>query len=156
MIRNVVKSVMQLSVVVVLALSSAAYAQDKGTADQAMAMAKKAVAALKADKSAAIAAINDPNNKDYHDRDLYVFAGPKAGGALVAHGVNPGLIGRDLETLKDVDGKLFVAEMRKVANDKGSGWVDYKWTNPVTKKIELKSTYVESAGDLYVGVGIYK
>lgn len=156
MIRSVMKAVMQLSVVAALAVSGAAYAQDRGTADEAMAMAKKAVAALKADKDKAIAAINDPNNKDFHDRDLYVFAGGKAGGPIVAHGVNAGLIGRDLETLKDVDGKLFVAEMRKLVNEKGSGWVDYKWTNPVSKKIELKSTYVESAGDLYVGVGIYK
>jgi len=38
----------------------------------------------------------------------------------------------------------------------GSGWIDYKWPNPLTNKIEDKSSYVEKMGDYFVGVGIYK
>lgn len=140
----------------VLSLTGPAFAQDKGTAEEAVTMAKKAAAAIKADREKAFAAINDKSNADYHLKDLYVFVGPKAGGPLLAHGVNAALIGKDLEELKDVDGKLFVAEMRKLANEKGQGWVDYKWSNPVTKKIEQKSSYVESANDVWLGVGIYK
>lgn len=150
------RTIMKMCLAMLLLVTMPAFAQDKGTADEAVAMAKRAAAALKADRQKAIAAINDKDNKDFHYKDLYVFVGPKAGGALVAHGVNPALMGRDLENLKDVDGKPFVAEMRKVANEKGEGWVDYKWTNPVSKKIELKSTYVLAVDDLYLGVGIYK
>lgn len=146
----------KLALVVSLLFSGAVYAQDKGTPDEAMAMAKKALTAIKANPEKAYAAINDKNDKDFHNKDLYVFVSKISDGTLVAHGANMGLIGKDLSALKDVDGKLFLAEMTKLANEKGSGWVDYKWTNPVTKKIEQKSSYVERGGDIYVGVGIYK
>ena len=46
--------------------------------------------------------------------------------------------------------------MVKIANGPGSGWVNYKWPNPLTNKIEDKSSYVEKMGDYFVGVGIYK
>jgi cytochrome c len=60
--------------------------------------------------------------------------------------------------LKDADGKYFMREMVKVAQTKGTGWVDYKWTNPVSKKIEHKSSYVKRVGNenLLIGCGIYK
>lgn len=146
----------KLALIAGLIFSGAVYAQDKGTADEATTMAKKAITAIKADRDKAYAAINDKNDKDFHNKDLYVFVAKASDGTLVAHGANTGLIGKDLSALKDVDGKLFLAEMTKLANEKGSGWVDYKWTNPVSKKIEQKSTYVEKSGDVYVGVGIYK
>ena len=38
----------------------------------------------------------------------------------------------------------------------GGGWVEYKWTNPETKKIGPKSTYVEKFDSLIVGCGYYK
>lgn len=38
----------------------------------------------------------------------------------------------------------------------GSGWIDYKWPNPLTNKIEDKSSYVEKMGDYFVDVGVYK
>ena len=42
------------------------------------------------------------------------------------------------------------------AKKDGEGWVDYKWPNPTTKKVEGKSSYVKKVGDLIIGVGIYK
>jgi cytochrome c len=41
-------------------------------------------------------------------------------------------------------------------NGPGKGWVDYSWTNPETKKIQAKSSYVAKAGEIFVGCGIYK
>ena len=43
-----------------------------------------------------------------------------------------------------------------VAKATGSGWVDYKWSSPLTNKIADKSSYIEKMGDYFVGVGIYK
>jgi len=146
----------KLALIAGLVFSGAAYAQDHGTADEAIAMSNKAVAAIKVDREKAFAAIIDPADKEFHNKDLYVFVTSLETKKSVAHGANKALIGRDLSELKDVDGKLFVAEMGKVAQEKGTGWVDYKWTNPVSKKIEQKSSYVQRVGDLYVGVGIYK
>ena len=41
--------------------------------------------------------------------------------------------------------------MVEIANGAGSGWVDYKWPNPQTNKIEDKSSYVEKMGDYFAG-----
>lgn len=133
-----------------------AFSAEKGSAGEAVAMVKKAVALIKSDgKEQAFAAISDPANKDFHDRDLYIYV-YDLNGVAVAHGVNPKLVGKNLIEMKDNEGKAMIQEMVKVAKEKGSGWVDFKWPNPVTKAIEAKSGYVEKAGDLLVGSGIYK
>ncbi len=127
-----------------------------GTADEAKAMVDRAVALIKHDGAdKAFAAINDPASKDFHDRDLYVFV-RSMDGNTVAHGANKGMIGHTSLDLKDADGKLYNKEMIDLANSKGSGWVDYRWVNPVDKKIEPKSSFVEKVGDFVVGAGFYK
>jgi len=129
---------------------------DHGTADEAKAMAENAAAYLKemgADK--AFAAFNDKANTQFHDRDLYVFV-RSMDGNTVAHGANPGMIGHTSLELKDPDGKLYNKEMIDLANSRGSGWVDYRWVNPISKKIEPKSSFIIKAGDYVVGVGFYK
>jgi cytochrome c len=129
---------------------------DKGTADEAKAMVEKAAALLKdAGPDKAFAAFNDPANKDFHDRDLYIFV-RSMDGNTVAHGANKGMIGHTNLDLKDADGKLYNKEMIDLATAKGSGWVDYRWPNPVSHKIEPKSSFVEKVGDYVVGAGFYK
>jgi signal transduction histidine kinase len=129
---------------------------DKGTADEAKAMVEKAAALLKdAGTDKAFAAFNDPANKDFHDRDLYVFV-RSMDGNTVAHGANKGMIGHTNLELKDADGKPYNKEMIDLANSKGSGWVDYRWVNPVSHKIEPKSSFIMKVGDYVVGAGFYK
>jgi len=129
---------------------------DHGTADEAKAMAEKAAAYLKEmGPGNAFAAFNDKANAQFHDRDLYVFV-RSMDGNTVAHGANPGMIGHTNLDLRDPDGKLYNKEMIDLASDKGSGWVDYRWVNPVSKKIEPKSSYIVKVGDFVVGVGFYK
>ena len=100
-------------------------------------------------------AVDDLANKDFHDRDLYVFIYTLSG-VCVAHGARPALIGKNLIDLKDQDGKYMVREAIALAKQ-GGGWWDYKWPNPLTNKIEDKTSYVEQMGDDYfVGVGVYK
>jgi cytochrome c len=127
-----------------------------GTAEEAKAMVVKAVAYLKevgAEK--AFAAFNDPTSKDFHDRDLYIFV-REMDGNTVAHGANKGMIGHTSLELKDADGKLYNKEMIELAQAKGSGWVDYRWVNPMDKKIEQKSSYIEKVGDYVIGAGFYR
>ena len=140
-----------------LLMPSAGFASaDKGTADEAKAMVEKAAALLKdAGAEKAFAAFNDPANKDFHDRDLYIFV-RSMDGNTVAHGANKGMIGHTSLDLKDADGKLYNKEMIDLATSKGSGWVDYRWVNPVSKKIEPKSSFVEQVGDYVIGAGFYK
>lgn len=143
------------TVLITLFVNTAAFAAEYGTADDATAMVKKAVAFLKANgKEKSLAEFSNQSGQ-FKDRDLYIFV-QDMNGKMLAHGGNERLIGRDLIDLKDADGKFFVKSMLEVANTKGRGWVDYKWTNPTTKVIEPKSSYIEKFDDLFVGCGIYK
>jgi signal transduction histidine kinase len=128
-----------------------------GTAKEAMALVDKAVAYYKANgKDKAFPEFNNKNGQ-FVNKDLYIFV-IDWNGTILAHGANEKLINQPTGDLKDADGKYFMREMVKVAQTKGTGWVDYKWTNPVTKKIEQKSSYVKriSNENLLIGCGIYK
>ena len=132
-----------------------AFAADHGTADEAVALVKKTVVFLKENgQEKAFAEINKQEGT-FRNKDLYIFVND-LNGHLLAHGANPKMVGKDMIELRDADGKPFIKAFNEVAKTKGAGWVDYKWVNPVTKVIEQKSTYVERAGDLLVGCGIYK
>lgn len=137
------------------ALMGVAVAADKGTKEEAVALTKKAIALYKsAGKEKAYAEINDKNGQ-FVDRDLYVYVVDNTG-HVRAHGTNPKLIDKDLSQLKDADGKNFIAELVGNVKSNKQGWVDYKWTNPVSKQIEAKTTYIEPVGELGFAVGVYK
>ncbi|HML54864.1 MAG TPA: cache domain-containing protein [Solidesulfovibrio magneticus] len=139
----------------VLGFAATAMAEERGSKDEAVAMVKKAVAAIKADgKDQTFAVINAPGGP-YHDRDLYVVVYDLSGKCL-AHGANPKQIGKDLLELRDPDGKFFVKERVEMAKTQPSFWQDYKFLNPVTRQIEPKSMYLEKVDDMLVGCGIYK
>ena len=87
--------------------------------------------------------------------ELYVFCYDE-NVTLVALGSNPAMVGKNLRDLKDPDGKLASAEIVKMGMEHGAGWVDYKWPNPVSKRIETKSTYVVKVNDKVCGTGYYK
>lgn len=132
-----------------------AIAADQGSAAEAEAMAKKAVAFIKANGPEK-AAEEFTNGKGFKDRDLYIsyldFTGK-----MLAHGSNPKLVGKDLIDLKDPEGKFMVKMAIDVAKTKGHGWTEnYKFKNPTTEKLQEKAMYVERVGDSYVGVGVYK
>jgi Single Cache domain 2 len=89
------------------------------------------------------------------DRDLYLVV-YGLDGVVRAHGANEKMVGKNLLELKDVDGKSFVKERVELAQSKGTFWQDYKFTNPVSKKIEPKTAYCEKLDDVAVCGGIYK
>jgi signal transduction histidine kinase len=134
-----------------------AHAADGGASkDDAIAMVKKGVSQIKAqgaDKT--YAAIIDKENKDFHDRDLYLVV-YGLDGTVKAHGANTKMVGKNLIDLKDIDGKPFVKERVEMAQKQASFWQDYKFTNPETKKIEPKSMYCERLEQTVVCGGIYK
>ncbi len=104
-------------------------AAGQATQDEAKAMTIRAAEYLRAhDPVAAFAAFNAKYGP-WHDRDLYVTV-EDSEGVMVAHGTNAGLIGRTVVELKDVEGKPFNHEVQAVTD---TGWVNYKWQNPLTK-----------------------
>lgn len=137
-------------------MPATAWAADKGSADEAVAMVKKAAAMIKSEgKEKTFAAIADPANTTFHDRDLYIYVYDLNGNTL-AHGNNPKMVGKNLIKLTDNEGKPMIKDMVELAKTKGKGWVEFKWPNPVTKAVEQKAGYIEKVDDMLVGSGIYK
>jgi cytochrome c len=135
--------------------AASASASTNATAAEATAMVKKGVAFIKANgKDKAYAEISNKAGQ-FNDRDLYLVV-YGLDGVVRAHGANEKMIGKNLLELKDVDGKSFVKERVELAQSKGTFWQDYKFTNPVSKKIEPKSAYCEKLDDVAVCGGIYK
>ncbi len=125
------------------------------TKEEAVAMVKKAVSAIKtsgADK--VYAEINTPAGK-WIDRDLYVVVYGLDGMSL-AHGANPKSAGVMMIDRKDIDGKEFVKERVELAKAKASFWQDYKFQNPASKKVEPKTMYCERLNETAVCAGVYK
>jgi cytochrome c len=135
-----------------VAFSQGAMAGEQGTPDEAKAMAMKAADFLKANGPEKAWAAFNATGGDFHDRDLYVFAQDNDCN-MMANGANAALIGKNLGSLKDVDGKLF---SKAISDVKSQEWVDYKWQNPVSKAVQPKTAYVVRIGDYVVGVGAYK
>lgn len=131
-----------------------AQASERGSAAEAQAMVKKAVAYLQ--KNGAQKAYAEFNNTQgqFRDRDLYLVVFDLQGTAI-AH-LNPRLLGKPTGDIRDADGKQIFHAQRKLALEQGRGWVDYKWPNPVSGKVEQKSTYLERVGDIIIMCGIYK
>jgi cytochrome c len=133
----------------------AGHALAVGTSAEAEAMVKQAAAFMEANgKEKAFAAFSDKKGQ-FVKEDLYIFA-IDITGKVLAHGGNPTLVGKDMSGAKDADGKLFIKEIIEAAKTKGSGWIDYKWANPTTQKVDPKSTYYMKSGDVILGCGVYK
>jgi cytochrome c len=132
-----------------------AAAGNYGTAPEAEAMVKKGIDYVKTQgKDKAYADFSNTKGK-FVDRDLYI-AVYDLQGTLLAHGQNPQLVGKNLIWLKDADGKPFVKERTELVKTKPKFWQDYKYTDPLTKKIEPKSMYCEKYEESVVCCGIYK
>jgi len=144
-----------LALAALAAFSLPAHAASNATKAEAVAMVKKGVAFIKAqgtDKG--YAAVSDKAGP-FVDRDLYLVVYGLDGKCL-AHGANSKQVGRDLLELTDIDGKYFVKERVAMVKAKPAGaWQEYKFTNPVTKKIEPKVMYCEKLAETAVCGGVY-
>lgn len=129
--------------------------EEFGTAKEAEAMVKHAVEHIrKVGKEQAFADFT-AKKAPFVDRDLYVTVTTLAG-VSQAHGQNPKMVGKDLIDFKDIDGKPYFRERMELARTKGKFWQDFKFTDPITKKVLPKSMYCELEEDFVVCTGIYK
>jgi cytochrome c len=140
---------------VLLCATLAAADPAAGTREEAIAMVKRVQEKFaKAGPQATFDSIT--GSDEFRDRDLYPFVYDTDGWS-VAHGANAQMVGKLWISTKDQDGNYLIREMVEISRGAGSGWVDYKWPNPLTHRIQDKSAYVEKLGERYfVGVGVYK
>lgn len=122
--------------------------------EEAVDLVKKAAMAVQSgQKDQLIAAVNS-KNPNWVKGDLYVVVLGQDGKHL-AH-PNSSLIGQSMLDVPDEAGKQFRKERLDVAMAKGEGWVDYKYKNPATGKVEDKTMYVMKAGDVILSAGVAK
>ena len=138
-----------------LGAAGIAAAAEGATQDEATAMVKKGVAFIKASgKDKGFAEITNKQGQ-FVDRDLYLTV-YGMDGVVRAHGANDKMVGKNLIGLKDIDGKEFVKERMELAKAKPSFWQDYKFTDPLSKKVLPKTMYCEKLEDFVVCGGVYK
>ena len=154
--RNCMKNGVVMATIAAAALAGgAAWAAESVTPKEAEAMVKKGLAFVKANgKDKGYAEITNKSGQ-FIDRDLYLVV-YQLDGKVLAHGANEKMVGKMLIDLKDVDGKEFVRERVELGKAKASFWQDYKFNNPVTKKVEPKSMYCERIDDAVLCGGVYK
>jgi cytochrome c len=152
----VMKRYQALILILLLFVPNLSAAEDFGTRQEAVDMVKRVKALAARDGlQAAVEAVNS-QRPEFKIKDLYPFIYTLEG-ISVAHGANVKMVGKSWITTKDQDGNYLIQTMVATASSpEGSGWVKYKWPNPLTHKIQDKSAYIEQLGeDYFVGVGIY-
>ena len=148
-----------VAILTVLTLLSSALSSraEFGTRAEAVAMVKRAQAKFKKDGFDPLVKTINSGAKEFNDRDLYVFIVDFTG-RNHANAVTPAITGKMIWDIKDQDGKFIVQDMIAITKEKGGGWIDYRWINPVTKNFEEKSAYFERLGgtaDYFVACGVY-
>jgi len=143
-------------IALVLTFSAGAFAQERGTAAEAKQMVTDAIAHIKeVGPEKAFQDFSTPGGR-WHVKDVYLFC-YKLDGTNVCHGANKALIGKNLMDMKTADGQFLIKNFVTLVTTKGSGWVDYQWPHPETKKTEAKRAFVEKIPDYdgLIGAGIY-
>lgn len=132
-------------------------AEKFGSAEDAKAMLDRAIAALKDDKTAALKAFNDEKNKQFRDRDLYVYCFGLTDGKFTAYEA-PFLLGANIREMK-----LYNEPMGQrafdVVKDAPEGTVvslQYKLPKPGTDAPAPKEALEARVGDQACGVAYYK
>jgi len=124
--------------------------------DEAQALLTAALAETKA-KGVDGAAKEISNGGAWVKGSTYVFvADLKAN--ILAHAVNPKMIGKNLWEVKDAAGKLFVQEQVKIVQESGKGSVQMRWMNPSTKQIGDAEALVARipGSEAYLGAVYFK
>ena len=126
------------------------------TAEEAQALAERGLAHIHdVGRDQAFADFSRPDG-GFVDGELYIFC-LDAAGIVVAHGGNPKLVGHAIADVRGPDGRPLGVEIIDFGLTQGHGWLEYRWPNPLNKRIELKAVYVLKVDDHTVcGSGYYK
>ena len=145
--------VLALPLALLLSVNIAGAKGDYGTPAEAQAMLEKAVAAMKADKAAALKKFIS-KAEGFGIKDLYVYCGGPDGN-FTAH---PKLVGKSLKNLKDKASPPKALGEELYANAAEGKFVEivYMWPRPGEDKPSEKVAYATKVGDQICAVGYYK
>ncbi|MCC7702431.1 cache domain-containing protein [Janthinobacterium sp. GW460P] len=126
------------------------------TEKDAIAMAERGAAFMKAHGKEEMMKKITAKDPDFVQGSLYVDMRDIKTGIVLAHPINPSIVGKDLTDVPDANGKKYRREIIELAQKQGKGWVDYQYKNPTSGKIEPKTTYILRVNDVVLEAGIYK
>jgi hypothetical protein len=134
-----------------------ANAQQFGTAEETRAMLDRAISALKTDEDKALTEFNDPNDKQFHDRDLYVVCFNVSDGKITAY-LGPALLGVDIRTLSLNDDSIGqrTYDVIHEAPPGNIATVDYSFPKPGKTERAPKQFIETRVGDEACGVAYFK
>ncbi|MBB3263257.1 signal transduction histidine kinase [Azospirillum sp. OGB3] len=123
--------------------------------ERVRAIALKAADLIAARGLEAAAAVFNRDGEFRHEA-LYVTVIDFAG-VWKVYPPRPAGVGMSVINVKDPDGRDIVRDILSVARDAGEGWVEYRWLNPASNRIEPKTTFVKRVPgqDLVAYVGLY-
>jgi cytochrome c len=132
------------------------FASSTTTPDEAKALTIEAANLVSAKGLDAARKTFGEDGKFKHD-DIYVSV-IDFKGTWIVYPPKPALEGQSSANIKDADGKMIGQELVKVATGPGEGWVEYRWMNPASNKIEPKLAFVKRIPnqELFALVGVYK
>lgn len=136
--------------------SASASAAVEPTEKDAIAMAERGAAFMKAHGKEEMMKKITAKDPDFVQGSLYVDMRDIKTGIVLAHPINPSIVGKDLTDVPDANGKKYRREIIELAQKQGKGWVDYQYKNPTSGKIEPKTTYILRVNDVVLEAGIYK
>ena len=140
----------------VLCLSCAGALASEPTAKDAIAMAERGAAMVKAKGKEEVMKRITAKDPDFVQGSLYIDMRDVKTGIVLAHPYNPSIVGKDLTDVPDANGKKYRREIIELAAAKGKGWVDYQYKNPTTGKIEPKTTYILLVDGVVLEAGLYQ
>ncbi len=79
-------------------------------------------------------------------------------GNMLAHADNQKIVGKNFFQAKDADGKTFVQDVIQGVQAKGEASIEFRWSNPQTKKIDDGRMVARRVPgkDAYVGVTFFE
>jgi len=93
-------------------------------------------------------------NPEFHDGELYVYVLRVDDGLIMAHGVDPSLIGKNNYEVFDADG-INLGELIINGATENGAWIYYKFKDPANQEILPKEAWVVNHDGFIFGSGIY-
>ncbi len=95
------------------------------------------------------------NTPESIDGQWYVFIGSREGEMMLAHAVNPGLVGRTASEIVGPNSYPTGQAVSAIADNDGE-WFSYTYTNPLSGRVETKHSWMVEYDDLAFGSGWYE
>jgi cytochrome c len=97
--------------------------------------------------------IADPKGRFVlNDRNIFAMTPI---GTMLAHPVEPELVGKNLMGLKDAEGKAFIRRIVSSSRTKGCGFSDYVWHRPGSDDELYKTVFFERVDGMILCSGFY-